>query len=133
MARKVRLWLPVVLYMAVIFWLSSMTSPPGPEGWLSDKAQHALAYGGLAVVTLRATSGGRWWAATPGAFVLAWVIATAYGATDEFHQTFTPGRSSDVLDLRADALGAAAGLGLAGACGIIWRLLAPGRGAVTPS
>lgn len=133
MVRKVSLWLPVVTYMAVIFWLSSMSSPPGPDGWLSDKAQHAIAYGGLAVVTLRATSGGRWWAAPVGAFALAWLIATAYGASDEFHQSFTPGRTPDLLDLRADAIGAAAGLGLAGACGIIWRLAAPARGSTTPS
>jgi hypothetical protein len=134
MPRKVSLWLPVVAYMALIFALSSMSSPPGPDGWLSDKAQHALAYGGLAVVTLRATSGGRWSGASAGAFAMAWLIATAYGASDELHQSFTPGRTSDLLDLRADAIGAALGLGVAGACGIIWRLLAPPRGStITPS
>jgi VanZ family protein len=133
MPRAVSLWLPVIAYMAVIFWLSSMSSPPGPEGWLSDKAQHALAYGGLALVTLRATSGGRWWTASFGAFALAWVIATGYGVTDEIHQSFTPERTPDLLDLRADAIGAAAALGLARACGIIWRLAARERASSTPS
>jgi VanZ family protein len=132
MSRRLHLWLPVAAYMAVIFWLSSMTSPPGPNGWLSDKAQHAIAYGGLAIVTLRATSGGRWWAAPLGAFALAWAIASVYGATDEFHQAFTPGRTPDVLDLRADAIGAVLGLGLAWGCGIIWRLVAPTRASTTP-
>jgi VanZ family protein len=133
MIRAVRLWLPVLAYMAVIFVFSSMSAPPGPEGWLSDKAQHGLAYGGLAVVTLRATSGGRWWAASFGAIALAWVIATAYGVTDEIHQGFTPGRTPDLLDLRADAVGAAVGLGLARACGIIWRFVAPSRASSMPS
>jgi len=132
MSRRLHLWLPVAAYMALIFWLSSMTSPPGPNGWLSDKAQHAIAYGGLAIVTLRATSGGRWWAAPLGALAVAWAIATVYGATDEFHQAFTPGRTPDVLDLRADAIGAALGLGLAWCCGIIRRLVAPTRASTTP-
>ena len=133
MARAVSLWLPVVAYMAVIFLLSSMSSPPGPEGWLSDKAQHGIAYAGLAVVTLRATSGGRWWAASLRQSAVAWTIATLYGATDELHQAFTPGRTPDLLDLRADAVGAAVGLGLAAACGIIWRLIARSRASSTPS
>jgi VanZ family protein len=132
MSRAVSLWLPVIAYMAAIFVLSSMPSPPAPEQ-LSDKWQHGLAYGGLALVTLRATSGGRWWAASPAASVLAWAIATAYGATDEIHQGFTPGRTPDLLDLRADAIGAALALGLAAACGIIWRLAASGRSSSTPS
>lgn len=41
------------------------------------------------------------------AAVLAILITSAYGALDEFHQRFTPGRSCDVRDWMADTVGAA--------------------------
>ena len=42
----------------------------------------------------------------------AW-IATAFGVSDELHQAFVPGRSSDIADVYADAIGAVAGALLA--------------------
>jgi VanZ family protein len=42
------------------------------------------------------------------------LIATAYGAIDEFHQSFVPGRSSTVADGIADAAGAALGAWIVG-------------------
>jgi hypothetical protein len=35
------------------------------------------------------------------------VIVSAYGATDEWHQSFVPGRAMDVQDWIADTIGAA--------------------------
>jgi VanZ family protein len=43
------------------------------------------------------------------------LLATLYGAGDEVHQMFTPGRNSDIADALADAVGAAAGGLLMGA------------------
>ena len=40
----------------------------------------------------------------------AWVIATLYAATDEFHQLFVAGRSGQVSDVFLDSAGAAAGI-----------------------
>ena len=42
------------------------------------------------------------------AYAVAWavLIVSLFGATDEFHQHFTPGRSMDVLDWLADTCGA---------------------------
>ncbi len=42
-------------------------------------------------------------------WLAAWVIATCYAATDEFHQMFTGGRSPQVRDVCIDSLGAAVG------------------------
>lgn len=39
----------------------------------------------------------------------AWLLATAYAATDEFHQLFVPGRSGQVRDVILDSAGALAG------------------------
>lgn len=116
----VSLWAPVAVYMALIFGLSSMSSPPVP-GNVWDKFLHAGFYGVFALVTLRATAGGRLAGVTLRALVLAWAITTAYGVSDEVHQSFVPLRSADVLDVVADAVGAAAALGLAQAAGIILR------------
>jgi len=38
--------------------------------------------------------------------VLVVSIALVYGISDEYHQSFVPGRSSEVLDVVADAAGA---------------------------
>lgn len=118
---RLSLWAPVGACMALIFWLSSMSSPPSP-GPVNDKVLHFAAYGGLATLCLRATSGGRLAGLTPRAAVLAWLLAVGYGATDEVHQRFVPHRTADVADLAADALGAAAAAaGALGASGIIAR------------
>ena len=43
---------------------------------------------------------------------LSWLLAVLYAATDEFHQSFTPGRHPSLVDiLFFDGGGAAAGLG----------------------
>ncbi len=44
---------------------------------------------------------------------LAIGLSSAYGASDEFHQMFVPGRTTDVLDWVADTAGAAVGFALA--------------------
>jgi len=49
------------------------------------------------------------------------VISSLYGVTDEYHQVFVPGRTFDVLDMAADAFGAAAGAGATWAWSIISR------------
>ena len=106
------LWMPPVLYAGAIFLASGVGDPPTAPGGLSDKHQHAMAYAGLAAVTVRAVAHGTWRGVTAGACLVAAILATAYGATDELHQRFVPGRSPDWLDLLADAFGAAAGAAL---------------------
>jgi len=63
-----------------------------------DKVYHALNFGVLALF-LRLASGRAW---------LAVLLASLYGATDELHQAFVPGRSADPADWLADTLGALA-------------------------
>lgn len=77
-----------------------------------DKLVHGVLYlvlGALcarAIMKTRAASRGR-------AIVLAGVLSTAYGVTDELHQLLTPRRSCDALDVAADAAGAFVGAWLA--------------------
>ena len=112
------LWGPVVAYMALIFLLSAQPQPPLPRQ-ITDKQGHSIGYFGLAVTVSRAVAGGLATGAPLPAAAAAWTIAAAYAATDEWHQSFVPGRSADVNDWYADAAGALLGAGACWAWGII--------------
>lgn len=83
--------------MAVIFAFSSRGSDDLPNfGGLDHvfkKMGHGLGYGLLALFYWRGLGfrrGGHW---------LAWLMALAYSATDEFHQSFVPGRTPSLTDV----------------------------------
>jgi VanZ family protein len=100
---RLRRWLPVLLYAALVFVGSSI---PGnaidPRLSLHDKLIHATEYAGFAFLLARAF-GLRWW-------WLAIVTGALYGVSDEFHQTFTPMRSgNDLGDITADVIGSTIG------------------------
>lgn len=102
--RRLRLagWLLAVLLAGAIFLESSSADVGGllsglPPG--SDKVGHAILYA-LLSASLTLASGRPW---------LGILLATLYGGTDEFHQSFVDGRSSDLLDLLADFVGASLG------------------------
>jgi len=100
--------------MAMLFGLSSLSSLPSPPGDFSFYDVHIAAYAGLGALTARATGRGlrnvSW-----RAVVVAILISSLYGVTDEYHQVFTPGRSFDVLDMVADAIGSIVGASAVGA------------------
>jgi VanZ family protein len=100
----------VAVYAGIIFYLSAQTHPlPQLTAVIWDKALHATEYAGLALLILRAFRGqGLTW---PTASALAILVASAYGGTDEWHQSFVPGRGADVLDWVADTIGAGLGSG----------------------
>jgi VanZ family protein len=120
-----RRWLafaPPLAYAAVIFALSSQSRPLPflpDELLLHDKLLHALEYsvlGALLVVSLR-LAGLR----PRPALVVAVLLGSLYGATDEIHQSFVPGRDAAVLDWVADTLGVALGAAAVTMTGIALR------------
>jgi len=116
--RRAALWVPVVVYLILIFVLSAQPNPPLPQA-MTDKQGHSLGYFGLAVVVSRALAGGLLYGVGPGVAAGAWAGSVAYAASDEWHQSFVPGRSAEVNDWYADAIGALAGAGACWAWGII--------------
>jgi VanZ family protein len=97
--RRVLPWLPALAWAAAIFLVSGRSHVPVPDTPGSDKVLHCLAYGilgGLLAFAAHRT------ALSPAVAVL---LGVAYGATDEIHQSFVPGRSPDVRDWLADAVG----------------------------
>lgn len=114
-------WAVVASYMAGIFFASGGPGPDLPPVEHADKVLHAAAYGGLAGLAAWALARGRLSTTTARMAITAWAIAAVYGASDELHQYFVPGRQSDWRDLAADAIGAAAVAGALWAWGIIAR------------
>jgi VanZ family protein len=108
------LWVPVILQLAIIYGASSMSDPgPLPDG-ISDKGGHFIGYVILSVLLLRALAGGRISGITWRTALLAILGSTLYGLSDEFHQRFVPGRTPDLLDATADAMGGCVGAALGG-------------------
>jgi VanZ family protein len=98
------------LWAGVLFWESSRPDPfPFLPGSIlsQDKLLHAGAYAVLGVLLATALRATRLGAAR--AVVVAAVLASAYGATDEWHQAYVPGRTSDPADWAADTVGAILG------------------------
>jgi len=105
-ARFARDWLPVLLYLTVIFVVSAQANLKVPLPFPnSDKVCHLLEYGGLGLLLARALRrGGPVGAATGGAAQLLGMIA---GAADELFQRGVPGRVSSPYDWAADTAGLA--------------------------
>ncbi len=98
------LW-PVII-AALIFLASSrsqIAGPVGVEGF--DKVAHFSVYGLLATLVVRL---GRGWKAA----LVSVLLVSVYGASDEWHQGFTPGRSVELADWMADTFGGALAVAL---------------------
>ena len=104
--------------MAMIFFVSGMQGPPLPVQ-ISDKSGHVAAYAALGVLAVRAVGRGLGCRVTVRVAAAALLVTSGYGAFDELHQIFVPGRSAEMADWYADTAGAVAGLGACWAWGII--------------
>jgi VanZ family protein len=106
----------LVAHMALIFYLSS-GPPPQAAGFAPDYILHGGEFGilcGLALWAWR-TRG----ATVPKAWLAAFALTVIYGFSDEYHQSFVPGRDASLKDLLWDVIG-----GLAvGAGTLIWSHL----------
>jgi len=107
-------WTPVIFWMTIIFSLSSLPSSGVPFIDIPniDKFFHCVEYFILGALLVRA-----FWnsALNPNyKYILAAsiLIAAIYGASDEFHQLFTPERSCEFFDFLADVIGSGIGAGL---------------------
>jgi len=101
--------LAALSWAGLIFYLSSQPSIEAPALFPGqDKLFHLIAFGILGLLTMGSLRAPR--AGYPTRRVWLVVLAvTLYGILDEIHQYFVPGRSADVYDALADALGAVLG------------------------
>ena len=95
----------LALYCALIFYLSHQPVLPMTMAFPhQDKLVHMAAYavmGSCAWLYFR-----HFKLSNAILFTLALVFSSAYGASDEFHQSFIAGRNADVWDWLADTIGA---------------------------
>ena len=104
-------WLPVMALCVAIFVQSSFPSPDlGPSFPLKDKVLHMAAYGLLAALFFRACRV-TWPSRLSPAklLVISICLATLYGVSDEFHQSFVAVRQADAMDGVADFAGSILG------------------------
>jgi VanZ family protein len=114
------LWGPAFLQMAAIFVASSIPDLGALPGGVSDKTGHSVGYALLGALVLRGLSGGRFSGVTWRTVAAAIALSAAYGVSDEFHQSFVPGRTPDVMDVVADAVGATGAAILLWVIGALW-------------
>jgi VanZ family protein len=101
--KFLKFWFPVILYSGIIFCVSAVPymRPPLETGNI-DKAIHILEYLLFGFLLARAFQQ-QWPAIGIGRVVT--LCALLYGISDEYHQSFVPGRDADVSDVIADTIG----------------------------
>jgi VanZ family protein len=104
-ARLASAWLPPIAWMAVIFAFS--TRHGGDHLAAAEvvlrKLGHVVEYFVLTALLVRALRRCAVAAAVPAALV----AALAYAASDEWHQSFVPGRTATPCDVAIDGVGIA--------------------------
>jgi VanZ family protein len=105
---RLDLWLPPLLLMGAIYFFSDQPNLDSGLGVIDLIGRKLIHFGEYALLTFL------WWRAlasvtTPSrAALLAFLIASGYAATDEYHQTFVEARHGSPLDWAIDSAGAAA-------------------------
>ncbi|HUV93679.1 MAG TPA: VanZ family protein [Anaerolineae bacterium] len=107
-------WVPMISWMALIFWLSSQPKlpRPGPQIAISDElvayAAHAFLFGVLALLVwrvLRDRPHPMLESAARPPLLGTILLSGLYAVTDEVHQLSTPGRQASFADWLADLVG----------------------------
>jgi VanZ family protein len=136
--RLIKAWLPVALWMGVIFvastdlgsaehtsrvieplvrWIKPDATPEQFDlvHFLVRKTAHLTEYSILGLLLLRAVRMSSAAQTNPRSLRLlgiALLLSAAYASMDEFHQSFVPGRTACVQDVLIDTTGALFGLAI---------------------
>jgi len=99
----------LMAYCNLIFWLSSQSSLPSPLLFShQDKVIHLGAYFIMGILAWRFFND--YINSTDILICVSLSYCSLYGISDEWHQSFVPGRNADYLDWVADTLGASLAL-----------------------
>ena len=104
-------------YAGIIYWESSRdtSSVSLSFPYHADKIAHFVVFGLLCLMTCWSLSRVRIGERAIYKIILAIVITSLYGMSDEFHQYFTPNRSAEIFDWLADTAGAVT-------AGLFWQV-----------
>jgi VanZ family protein len=134
MNRGAWFWKLALVWALLIFGLSSIPGAAFPTSKIFsyDKLAHAGVYavlGAFCFLALPPRNDGK----KNGVLILAaGLLTTLYGCTDELHQLFVPGRSADLRDVLADAVGGFTGALVASRLAAVLERRSP-PGIVAPS
>jgi VanZ family protein len=106
-SRTLTHWLPIVLWAALIFTLSSiphLSSGLGTWDLVLRKCAHVTEYAMLGLLLARALQ----------RELPAFALGVLYAVSDELHQSFVRGRHAAPLDVAIDSVGVLIGL-------VAWR------------
>ena len=110
-------WLPPLVWMALIYYGSAQPTLPSLSHSLLDSllkyGAHFVEYAVLAALWYRAI-----YSRFPHPKIqpLALLIVVIYALSDEFHQSFVPGRSATWQDVAVDVIGGASAL-------LVWNIV----------
>jgi VanZ family protein len=133
--RYCRYWIPVFLWMMLIFWMStgtfsaqntaSIVEPilrflmPSLSPEMIDmihgalrKLGHVAEYFVLGLLLFRSFRGGATELRIPRWVFSSFIVLALYAASDEFHQSFVYTRTASLFDVGIDILGGVIALGL---------------------
>lgn len=117
--KILKYWLPVFAWMSVIFLFSSHPTTPTSKIYWKDfivkKTAHLIEYGTLTTLFYRAFVNSN--IKKRKAALISIILSVLYGLSDEFHQSFTPGRMPRFYDVIFDTIGSTL------AIYFIWKLL----------
>lgn len=114
------LWVPVIVWLAVIFTLSSFPTLPSPKiiwwDFILKKSAHMIEYGILYFLLFRAFASdfklqnlelkNQNRQIKINLAVSVFIFTLLYAFSDEFHQSFVPGRHAALMDVGFDFTGA---------------------------
>jgi VanZ family protein len=101
-------WLPSLAWAGLIFLLSAQPGDAFPKlilDKLISTASHFTVYAILMTLLVMALHRGSGMSATR-ARLSAFVLVAVYALSDEYHQSFVPGRTATLFDWLADVAGA---------------------------
>jgi VanZ family protein len=110
--NKVRLiYFPLALYWITLFIATSIPSEALPKIAVGDKLEHFFAYMILSIlVSLTFHFQKKIKLLNTYPLLSALFVVSLYGALDEWHQTFIPGRYAELLDMVSNFFGALFGI-----------------------
>jgi VanZ family protein len=104
--KKLFVYAPLIIYWTILFIATTLPVESIPTVAISDKIHHLVAYfilSALLYLTLIYQRKSKTlFTYAPSATI---ILASIYGALDEIHQIFVPGRFADILDWLANFAG----------------------------
>jgi len=112
MNKFIKYWLPIILWIGVIFTLSSIPDLKTDlkQDFIFRKIAHILEFAILTFLLFRALNQKK---TNPvKAVIFSFVFSLLYALSDEYHQTFVEGREGALKDVGVDSIGILIAVGL---------------------